>query len=558
MKDKKLEIQEKSLEKIIDELMRSLVLVSKQDEIFYIYFLLSCILEILDDKKYKEFIKECGVETPAFAHFNDEGLPVVSYTPEFKEFLKWFKKLNPLQVFNNLSKHEVLHLISLHPFRIAEYIKRKNLPLTQDTFEFLNVVADSIVNKHIDKTFIEEGKGVPPHPENLTFEELADKYLEKAKNKKKDKNQNKQCGFPIQVDSSSQNSQNQNNQSQCSQSQSSQSNQSQTSKKQKGGSSQGSKKSKKSQQSSESSGQSNQNNQDNQSQSSQSQKSSNQNNQSSQNSNQGSQFQSKSSLQEQINEAKRMLLDDLGVKSNPVKDILEKLVKELLKKNIDEIKRQAEQFKQEIINRINEVQKLIGSVPGEVTEIIKSWKTVEIELENEDEFMTEFHEVERLYISRNLVNPNLPVYRPFSGSKILLIVDTSGSIGYDEAEYFFGLIKDISTKYEVLVFEIDTEIKNEKPLKFSKFSDNSELVFKGRGGTSFKDLERLDNLLSFTEKEEIKKVILLTDGHVIEFPSFKPLQKSEWIGITTDIIPSDAPSWIKKWFHIKKLVKKGV
>ncbi len=446
------------LEKLIDKFLRILSFTHPYNESFYIFFILSSIIQTLNEEEYKDFVRKNGVFTPAFAGFTEENLPSITYTPELINFLKEFKKTKEEDAFYNLSKHEVLHLIALHPYRIAEYIKERNLPLIPETISFLCIIADSLVNKYVDPIFVMESGGVPPFRKDHTLEEIADMYLKKAEELLK--------------------------------------------------------------------------------------------------SGKNALFKDNCNFTGKIKKALELLKKELGFRDGKM-DIFEELIKKFFSKSAEELRENMRHAMQEVQNIIEQIEKLIGNIPGCLIEIIKEWKDVKIEIENENEFMSEFCEVERLYLLPNFLCPDLPVYRPFKNSKVLLILDTSGSIGKDEAEYFFGLIKNISVKYEVLVIEIDTLIRNEKPYKFPRFSNlfKEELIFKGRGGTNFRDLERLDKILSPSDREGISKVILLTDGQVEAFPSSKPLKKSEWIGVTTDIIPETAPLWIKRWFHIKKIRK---
>ncbi len=416
------------MKRLIDELIKRLILLGKDSDAFYVYFLLSCVIQ--------EYEKD-DVDAPAFAYFSNDGLPVISFTSKLEDFLNNIKGLKKFESFFNLAKHEVLHILSLHPLRILEYAKKRNIPVTEEYCEFMNIIVDALVNRYLDSQFVKESHGVPPIEENLTLEEIADKYIKDNGN---------------------------------------------------------------------------------------------------------------------IGKALENLKKDLNIDSfDNQKDILKDFLNDINDNELNERIKNAIEHLKEIIEK---AQKVAGDLPGEIVEIIKNWKVIEFTIENIDELFSYLNEIDRTYSILNHAYPDLPIYRPLQGSKILLILDTSGSIGKEEAEYFFGIIKNISSKHEVLVIEIDTVIQNEKPYKFSKNDDQKELVFKGRGGTDFKDLERLNQVLSPMDKTNISTVILLTDGHVYGIPEFNPLPQAKWIGITTDIIPEDL-GWVK-WLKLEKKEKRVI
>lgn len=194
---------------------------------------------------------------------------------------------------------------------------------------------------------------------------------------------------------------------------------------------------------------------------------------------------------------------------------------------------------------IEQASKAIGSTPGEVEEIIKSWKKVKkinLDVSPIFGFLRELDRTFSYPSNLNLIHKNLkyalPSYKKLKGIEILAIIDTSGSIGVDEAKFFFGILKMIAEKYNLDVVEIDTEIKD-----YFRFNSRiNQLVFKGRGGTSFKALE---NLKKFTGKSNYNLILLLTDGYVNEFPEFNPYPAAKWFFITTSQIPKNLPRFFK-------------
>jgi len=121
----------------------------------------------------------------------------------------------------------------------------------------------------------------------------------------------------------------------------------------------------------------------------------------------------------------------------------------------------------------------------------------------------------------------LPTVRGEEAPKVVLAVDTSGSISSDELKIFAGAIKKLSTiTPELTVVTCDCTIQQViKASEIEEFLRN--LKFKGRGGTSHVPV------FEWIEKEYVKKegkpdvVICLTDGYS-EYPKKKPNYPVIW------------------------------
>jgi Uncharacterized protein conserved in bacteria len=163
-----------------------------------------------------------------------------------------------------------------------------------------------------------------------------------------------------------------------------------------------------------------------------------------------------------------------------------------------------------------------------------------------------FREVERTYYAYNPLNANkygfvFPSYRPLVEQTIVVVVDTSGSIGEEELQYSLDLINSLVKQSEIYLVEIDTMIQ--RVIRVREVEE--KFSFKGRGGTVFTDLERLPQ---FLPARDITACIILTDGYVDAFPEKKPLPRAKWIGITTGVIPENSPNWIK-WFKVERVIE---
>jgi len=199
----------------------------------------------------------------------------------------------------------------------------------------------------------------------------------------------------------------------------------------------------------------------------------------------------------------------------------------------------------ENVKKIIDHVKQIGNVPNSIEEIIKNWRfPPKIVLPTNDIEIT-LQKIERSYIKPsqyNIVYPNskvlIPAYPMLTGAEILVIIDTSASINSETAELFFGFLKKLSEKYIVYYTEIDTEIKF-KPEKFNKNAD--EIKFIGRGGTSFKNIEKLKTEYKFKSPNII---IILTDGYVEEFPK-NVYPNAKWFMYVTEKVPENLPNFIK-------------
>jgi len=438
-----------------------------------------------------------------------------SIPSEFDEQLKQY------YIFKEIVKHEVIHYINLHVPRTYEFFRKMGYStIPPYMMQLANIYADSLCNVFLDKRLVEEGGLVPPATENVTLEELLKKALLEGQNlppnfklpqwqpqqgeadsgeESNGKGQGQEKGLPSGQEGEGRG-------------------EGQSGKREKshgkggegGGKGQSGKREKSHGQEGEGGGQEGQ-------------------------------------------EGKR------GFGSGGFKDFYQKEFDEVGQHDIGNIKDAV----RDLIERARDLYKRqgIGSLPGEVEELIKWLKKrkIKIELLDEDnELFGLFRQYERTYMDYNprsnkriwryQRHPILPVIRPLTGYTVVIIVDTSASMGGEELSYAIDLINELASKARIYLVEIDVEIQRVREVDEI---DQEELSFKGRGGTSFKALERLDEHIT---NEDITGCIILTDGWVKEFPSRNPFPGAKWYGITVDIIPDESPDWIK-WFKVEDVIE---
>lgn len=105
--------------------------------------------------------------------------------------------------------------------------------------------------------------------------------------------------------------------------------------------------------------------------------------------------------------------------------------------------------------------------------------------------------------------------------KIVVAIDTSGSIDTEQFKLFINEIECIQNNYNYPFYIIECDTIIQKEYKLQKFKE-IDTNFKGRGGTNFVPL--------FDRCKEIKPNLLIfftdTEG---EFPTYKPKHKTLWV-----------------------------
>ena len=246
--------------------------------------------------------------------------------------------------------------------------------------------------------------------------------------------------------------------------------------------------------------------------------------------------------------------NDSGNSGKNFKDFLSEEAEELEKHDFSRIKEVVGGILEKAIEEYKMYPKGIGTIPSEIEETIKWLKKrrMKFRLTGKGNIFGFFREVERTYLAYNLLNAYkygfvFPSYRPLSWQAVVVIVDTSGSMGYEELQYSLDFINSLVKHTEIYLVEIDDMIQRVEKVK----QVNDEFSFKGRGGAVFTYLERLPQ---FLPARDITACIILTDGYVNAFPEENPLPRAKWIGITTGVIPENSPNWIK-WFKVERVIE---
>ena len=428
----------------VEQLKKKIIFKAKEDEQFYVYMYLSLVEEYADD-----------YPAPMGATFK-ETLPAIVYGDVQGIMDMTRGRLDDAKVFFEVIKHELLHLINLHPIRVASYLKRRRIPPTDENIFILNVIADSIVNRYILREVVDAIGGIPPDESNKTLEELADEVF---------RNQNDKFGE---------------------------------------GNAGGS-----------------------------------------------------AGANEKMKSGKERRGKKKNNKHFGLPDLDRQLIRELVSHPDPNVIKEFEENIKENIKNLVERIKTVGNLPGVVEEIIKSWKPAEFYvIEDENILFAAMNNVERLFndVSPIAVPPVvLPVYRPYGGNVVLVVIDTSGSMDNEALEYGFYVLKRLARSKKVYVLQVDTEVKG-KAVGINKWSFPAELKVEGRGGTDFACLEKIKSYLPHDAIENVTTVVIFTDGMVDKFPSYNPLPNAKWIGITTYEIPKDSPNWIM-WTRIQKTTK---
>ena len=171
-------------------------------------------------------------------------------------------------------------------------------------------------------------------------------------------------------------------------------------------------------------------------------------------------------------------------------------------------------------NTAEHVQKLIGSIPGELKEYLDSLFKIKPQVFN---WKAYFRRVignlitSELYLTRMRPSRRFPDSRGVKFKRkphVLVGVDTSGSVNDKELEDFFSEIYYLwKSGVKVTIAQVDTKIEHIEEYN-GKF--NKEIY--GRGGTEFTDLINYYN----ERKKDFSTLVIFTDGYVsLNLPPFR-------------------------------------
>lgn len=155
-----------------------------------------------------------------------------------------------------------------------------------------------------------------------------------------------------------------------------------------------------------------------------------------------------------------------------------------------------------------ETVKMIGTVPGEVSAVLELLKNKPAIFNWKKYFRRLVGNSIITYIAKTRYKPSKrfedsPGLKLKQKPKILVAVDTSGSISDKDLSEFFAEIYNIhKTGIEITVIEFDTTIQH-----IFKFTKKPDITISGRGGT-----DCLEVLQYYKQHKEFSSCVIFTDG----------------------------------------------
>jgi len=193
------------------------------------------------------------------------------------------------------------------------------------------------------------------------------------------------------------------------------------------------------------------------------------------------------------------------------------------------LRKQVDSMLKEVTEHINKTR---GKVPGELADYINGLYINEAPRFNWKAYLRRFiggsqkvytKKLHRKYNKRFEDNPGLKIKQQ---RRILVAVDTSGSVSKDELLEFFQEIYHMSKlATDVVVLQCDAEVQDVSDFsEFQKTLHEGKVAIHGRGGTSFTPAVDYYN----EHKKEFSCMIYLTDGEA-PMPENKPLGSILWV-----------------------------
>lgn len=177
-----------------------------------------------------------------------------------------------------------------------------------------------------------------------------------------------------------------------------------------------------------------------------------------------------------------------------------------------------------IIKNTAETCKTVGSIPGELKDIIDSILLKEEVFNWRKYFRRVIGNSIRTFISPTRYRPSKRFpdaqgLKTKSKPEVMVAVDTSGSIGGQELSDFFSEIYHLyKSGVAVTIVEFDTKVQNTWPYK----GQIKDIPIHGRGGTCVKDVIRY-----YKEHRSYSSCIIFTDGYLDV--NVEPCQQLIWV-----------------------------
>lgn len=218
---------------------------------------------------------------------------------------------------------------------------------------------------------------------------------------------------------------------------------------------------------------------------------------------------------------------DVNMPNHPWKDFqnLPDAEKQLIEKQL-----------QRVLNDVkNQTEKKQGNVPGEMKGIIKIEKIIPPKF-NWKNYLRRFTGIstkiftKKIRRKENTKFPDMPGMKVKMKQKLMLAIDTSGSVCDDEVREFMNEMHHIyKTGVDITLVQCDTYIRD-----ISEYKGTYDLKLHGRGGTDFTPVIKY-----FNENTSYTSLVYFTDGEA--YTSVNPRAKVLWVHSEQSDINEDLP-----------------
>ena len=218
---------------------------------------------------------------------------------------------------------------------------------------------------------------------------------------------------------------------------------------------------------------------------------------------------------------------DVNMANHPWKDFQnlpdaeKQLIEKQLQRVLSEVKSQA--------------QKKQGNIPGEMKGIIKIQEIIPPKF-NWKNYLRRFTGIstkiftKKIRRKENTKFPDMPGMKVKMKQKLMLAIDTSGSVSDNEVREFMNEMHHIyKTGVDITLVQCDTYIRD-----ISEYKGTYDLKLHGRGGTSFTPVIKY-----FNENTSYTSLVYFTDGEA--HTSVSPRAKVLWVHSEESEINEDLP-----------------
>ena len=191
---------------------------------------------------------------------------------------------------------------------------------------------------------------------------------------------------------------------------------------------------------------------------------------------------------------------------------------------------------QRVLNEVkSQAEKKQGNIPGEMKGIIKIEEIVPPKF-NWKNYLRRFTGIstkiftKKIRRKENTKFPDMPGIKVKMKQKLMLAIDTSGSVSNDEVREFMNEMHHIyKTGVDITLVQCDTYIRD-----ISEYKGTYDLKLHGRGGTDFTPV-----IEYFNENTSYTSLVYFTDGEA--YTSVNPRAKVLWVHSEQSEINEDLP-----------------